>query len=57
MYYEATTTLYYNDFQDRQDYLKAYHDLVKHYGFKTRVEGGWKFFEFESDYNTWCNQR
>ena len=46
----------------REDYTtyefrQLYQACNKHYGFKVRVEGGWKFFEFENDFLTWKNQK
>jgi len=46
-----------NDFSSRYAYLKAYREHNANYGFKSRVEGGWIFFEFATDYRTWKNQR
>jgi len=46
----------------REDYTayefrQLFQACNKHYGFKARVEGGWKFFEFENDFLTWKNQK
>ncbi len=56
MYYETSTALYRDEFESRKTYLDAYHDFCRHYGFKARVTGGWMFFAFATDYNTWRNQ-
>jgi len=55
--YPPSMTLYRDSFRTRQAYLEAYRDCVRHYGFKVRVVGGWRFFEFVTDYETWKNQR
>jgi hypothetical protein len=46
----------------REDYTtygfrQLFQACNKHYGYKARVDGGWKFFEFENDFVTWKNQK
>lgn len=41
----------------RKDYLARYHELNNHYDFKSRVEGGWRFFRHLSDYLRWQNAK
>ncbi len=52
-----TATLYRDDFTSYRDYLAAYRSACKHYGYKARVYGGWKFFAYSNDYDTWMNQK
>ena len=40
-----------------KDYYRRYRECCRHYGYKVRVNGGWKFFEFEDDYLNWRRQR
>jgi len=54
---DNTTSLFRAEYKTRAAYLNAYRSCVKRYGFKARVGGGWKFFTFSSDYQTWRNQR
>jgi len=56
-YYPPTATLIRAEFENSREYRRYYQDYCKHYGFKARVEGGWRFFEFETDYRTWKNQK
>jgi hypothetical protein len=56
-YYPTTTSLNRDDYPSEAEYKKAYQDCCKHYGFKVRVDGGWRFFEFQIDYETWKNQK
>ena len=55
--YETTTTLYRDEFATRGEYLAVYRDFCRHYGYRSRVEGGWMFFKSGNDYRTWRNQR
>jgi len=55
--YPSTMSLFKSSFASKAEYQKAYQDCNKHYGFKTLVEDGWKFFEFENDFHTWKNQK
>jgi hypothetical protein len=46
----------------REDYLKseysaAFQDCNQHYGYKVRLDGGWRFFEFSQDYENWKKQK
>jgi len=52
-----TASLYRNDYRTEAEYKQAYQAYSKHYSFKARVEGGWKFFTYSNDYETWKNQR
>lgn len=55
--YSQTMTLSRDDFRTEAEYRKAYQDCNRHYGYKARVEGGWMFFEFGTDYQTWKKQK
>lgn len=55
--YAPIISLYRDCYAKQADYLKDYWDYNNHYGYKVRVVGGWKFFEFEQDYKTWKNQK
>ena len=57
MYYPSQMFLFRDSFRTRAEYLAAYQDCCKHYGFKARVNGGWKFFEFYTDFLTWKAQK
>ena len=50
-------SLFRDQFATEKEYRQAYREACQHYGFKVRVEGGWKFFEYETDYRTWKNQK
>jgi len=52
-----TTTLLRENFKNYQEYLKVYREFCQYYGYKVRVYGGWKFFNFEQDYRIWKNQK
>jgi len=46
-----------DDYKTAVEYRSAYRACCRHYGYKAKVEGGWKFFEFISDWLTWQNQK
>lgn len=54
---DDTTNLYRDLFASYREYLAAYRSACKHYGYKARVFGGWKFFAYSNDYDTWMNQK
>ena len=56
-FYPPVLTLFRSYYASRRKYLKVYRDLCAHYGYKTRVIGGWRFFEYENDLITWRYQR
>jgi hypothetical protein len=56
-YWANTMSVYRDDYPTRAAYLRAYVDANQHYDFKTRVEGGWLFFEYANDYDLWARQR
>lgn len=39
------------------EYLQELADARKHYDYEVAVEGGYKFFEFYTDYETWTRQK
>ena len=49
-------SLYKNDWS-ANEYRNLYKAACQHYGYKARVVGGWKFWEYENDYLTWKNQK
>jgi hypothetical protein len=53
----STASLHREDFRAEKEYRDAIKEYSQHYGYKVRVEGGYKFFEFENDYRTWKNQK
>jgi hypothetical protein len=55
--WSSTASLFREDFGTEKEYRAAVKEYSQHYGFKSKVEGGYKFFEFESDYRTWKNQK
>jgi len=55
--WDSRSTLYRDGFKSKEEYLIAYRQHCQHYGYRARVVGGWKFFEFENDYKTWKKQR
>ena len=57
VYWPQTTTLYHESFETYQEYIDTYHEFDAHYGFNARIDGGWMFFEFSTDYQTWRNQK
>lgn len=56
-YWPNTTSVFRDDYRTEAEYRKAYREADQHYGFKVRVEGGWKFFTFADDYDTWKHQK
>lgn len=56
-YYPQIMTLRSENFASQTEYRKAYRDCCQHYDFKNRVDGGWIFFEFVTDQDTWKRQR
>lgn len=52
-----TMGIYRDDYNSRTVYLNAYRAACKEYEFKVRVEGGWKFFRYANDFQTWKNQK
>jgi len=52
-----TMSVYREDYATEREYRKAYQDADRQYSFKARVDGGWKFFAYSSDYDTWRGQR
>jgi hypothetical protein len=56
-HYPAIMSLHRDDYATEAEYRSAYRACCRHYGYKARVEGGWKFFEFEDDFETWKNQK
>lgn len=55
--WDSQMTLYRDSFATQAAYLREFRECNRHYGFKARVEGGWRFFEFEDDYLTWKRQK
>lgn len=55
--WDRTASVYRDDYRTEAEYRKAYQECNRHYGFKVRVDGGWKFFQYEDDYRTWKNQK
>ena len=49
--------LYRIHYRSRRVYLYDYRYLCKRYGFKARVFGGWIFFSYLTDYETFKKQR
>lgn len=45
------------DFKSRAEYLKTYKFMCNHYAFKVRVDSGWMFFKYATDYDTWKRQK
>lgn len=45
------------EFNSRREYLKMYKYMCQRYSFKARVDGGWMFFKYANDYDTWRRQR
>jgi hypothetical protein len=56
-FYPPTLTIYRAVYNSLREWRAAYHDCCQHYGYKARVHGGWKFFETQTDYETWKRQR
>lgn len=54
--FPTTMSIYREDYT-AYGFRQLYQACDKHYGYKARIEGGWKFFEFENDYCTWKNQK
>ena len=48
-----TMSLQRDSYKSEKEYRDAYRAACKHYGWKVRVVGGWKFFQFATDYNIW----
>ena len=55
--YDSTCSILRHNYETEQEYQEERRDAEKHYGFKARVTGGWKFFAYETDYKTWKNQK
>ena len=55
--YDNVCTVLRHNYETKKEYLSAYRVAEKHYGFKVRVDGGWKFFQFETDLKTWKGQK
>jgi hypothetical protein len=45
------------DYKTQTEYRRDYQEANKHYGFKVKVDGGWIFFEFSTDYDIYKNQK
>jgi hypothetical protein len=54
--WENTISIFRDDYKTKSDYYKAYQECNQHYEYKAHVVNGWKFFQFENDYQTWKNQ-
>lgn len=52
-----TCTIRRENYPSLKDYQQALKDCQQHYGYEIKVEGGWKFFEFETDYKTFKQQK
>lgn len=50
-------TIYQCQYNSYYAYSKAYKAHNKKYAFKVKLEGGWGFFEYATDYHTWKNQK
>lgn len=57
MVYPSCLTIGRDNYATEAEYRSAYRDCCKHYGYKARVDGGWRFFETETDFETWKKQR
>jgi len=55
--WDSTCTIRRENYPKQSDYRQALIDCQKHYGYQIRIEGGWKFFEFEQDYETYKKQK
>jgi len=55
--FSNTMNLYRDDYEPERAYYRAFKALDKHYGYKVGIEGGWKFFAYASDYDTFLAQR
>lgn len=55
-YFAPVMTIYRNDYT-HFEWVEIFNACRRHYGYKAPVVGGWKFFEFETDYRTWKNQK
>ena len=55
--YPQTMSLFRDDFKNQSAYREALKDCKRHYSYKVRVGGGWKFFEFLNDLETWKKQK
>ena len=55
--YMPTTTLIRSDYRNLAEYRRVYRACCEHYAYKARVSGGWKFFEYITDYETWKKQK
>ena len=54
---ENTVYLNRSNYLSRKEYLERYHELNKSYDFKARVEGGWMFFRYITDYLQFKNTK
>ncbi len=57
MYKAKSVSIFRDDYEKRNEYIKDYRQLCTQYDFKVRVDGGWMFFEFVTDLLTWKNQK
>lgn len=56
-YYPQIMSIFKDDYPNYHAYYSALREARQHYGYSAKVEGGYKFFEFETDYTTWKNQK
>lgn len=55
--WDSQMSLYRDSFRTRAEYLEAKRECDQHYGYKMRVVGGWRYFEFATDYETAKRQK
>jgi len=55
--YLPKCSLNHDEFKTYYQYQKMFREYSAHYQYKVKVEGGWMFFEFLTDYETWLKQK
>lgn len=55
--YDNVCSIHRDEYKTRKDYINDYREHCKKYPFKVRVEGGWMFFAYADDYETWNRQK
>lgn len=57
VYMENTVSIFRDDYKSHKEYLKRFQELCHLYDFKVQLIGGWMFFRYGTDYQTWLNQK
>lgn len=53
----STLSIYKDNYSSKKEYQQALAEARAHYGYEVRVSGGYMFFEYVTDYETWKRQK